>query len=171
MEPQQEKSQFEDLTGNIEKTGVEILNMDPKFSAENCIFNRGPLFIRSEKGDPQLLINISFTGPVKIHHMQIRARDTASRPTSIKVYVNQLGIDFSSVEDSEPTQEFELDNSDYEGVTNFKYVKFQHVKTLTIFVEENNGAEFTSIQDLIFYGQTFHGQQDMKGLKPVDEEG
>lgn len=34
-----------------------------------------------------------------------------------------------------------------------QYVKFQRVKSITLFVEENNGGEVTSLGSLRFYGK------------------
>ncbi|PPD91146.1 hypothetical protein GOBAR_DD11922 [Gossypium barbadense] len=50
-----------------------------------------------------------------------------------------------------------------------KCVKFQNVRSLTIFIEDNHsGSEITKVQKTALYGSTVE-TTDMKGLKKIEE--
>jgi PITH domain len=59
-----------------------------------------------------------------------------------------------ALQDIEATQVLELTAEDLQpdSVTLLKFVKFQRVSSLSIFVEENNGAETTALSSIKFFG-------------------
>jgi PITH domain len=59
-----------------------------------------------------------------------------------------------TLQDIEATQVLELTAEDLQpdSVTLLKFVKFQRVSSLSIFVEENNGAETTALSSIKFFG-------------------
>jgi len=82
--------------------------------------------------------------------------DPDQNPTVVKLYVNRENIGFEDASDIDPTEEFLLSSDDLkEGGKPLvvKFVKFQRVKSLTIFIEENAGAEISSLGMLQFYGR------------------
>ena len=63
---------------------------------------------------------------------------------------------FEDCEDVDPTQEFELTDDDLKEDAEplaLKFVKFQRVKSITVFIEDNAGGETTALGMLQFYGQ------------------
>jgi PITH domain len=61
---------------------------------------------------------------------------------------------YRTLQDIEATQVLELTAEDLQpdSVTLLKFVKFQRVSSLSIFVEENNGAETTALSSIKFFG-------------------
>jgi len=107
--------------------------------------------------DAQLLIRITFGAFVKIKAIKITApADTG--PSSIKLFVNPGSLDFEGAEDEDPTQEIELDQDDLKKDAKpkpVKFVKFQKVSTLVIFVPENHDdADQTVIQGIQILGKS-----------------
>jgi hypothetical protein len=77
------------------------------------------------------------------------------------MYINKEGLDFSSIADLTPTQEFELShdpNGELEYPT--KYNKFQNVHHLTLFFSDNHGGDTTKLFYIQLNGEdtkTRHG--------------
>ncbi len=45
-------------------------------------------------------------------------------PKVLKLFANEIGMDFEKCENSTATQEFELKEKDFSGSTEMRYVKF-----------------------------------------------
>ena len=74
----------------------------------------------------------------------------------VKLFVNRNNLGFEDIEDVDPTMTLEFTAEDLkENADNLlvQYVKFQRVKSITLFVEENNGGEITSLGALRFFGK------------------
>ncbi|KAF9895526.1 Thioredoxin-like protein 1, partial [Lobosporangium transversale] len=95
----------------------------------------------------------------------------AHAPKTIKLYVNRVTLGFDDVESVEETQKIELTEKDYEGngLIPLRFVKFQSVNKVILFVEDNLGDEDTTkIQQLTFIGNSLEGT-DMSALKKVED--
>ncbi|GMF64909.1 unnamed protein product [Phytophthora lilii] len=105
----------------------------------------------------QLMLYIEFQDAVKVFSLNIVAPPGEEAPRVIKLYVNRPNLGFSDAGDVEPTQTIELKEEDLlpENDVELRFVKFQRVKNITIFVEENNGAEETVISSLKFFGASW----------------
>jgi hypothetical protein len=71
--------------------------------------------------------------------------------------VNRENLGFEDIDDVDPTQTFELTAEDLRESADpiaTKFVKFQRVKSLTIFVEDNNGGEVSALGMLRLTGRT-----------------
>lgn len=104
--------------------------------------------------DPQLIISLSFTQAVKVHSLKIKAPPT-SGPKTIKLFINLPNtIDFDAATSNIATQELELTPKDLDGgPINLRYVKFQNVQNLQIFVKDNQSdEEVTRIDKLVILG-------------------
>lgn len=104
--------------------------------------------------DPQLIISLAFTQPVKVHSLKIKA-PADSGPKTIRLFINLPNtIDFDAATSNIATQELELTPKDLEGnVVNLRYVKFQNVQNLQIFVKDNQSDEETTrIDKLVILG-------------------
>jgi hypothetical protein len=113
-------------------------------------------FLESD-ADEELLIHLQFMQAVKISHVNIEAVDATSAPSGIRLFVNKVGLDFDSARSDKPTQEFTYTESDVttgSKPTELRYVLFQKVQTLGIFVPGNLGdEEVTRIAKLTLVGE------------------
>lgn len=144
------------LSPQIAMDKVSCLNQDDSSTVAN-IFKDNSAYLESDC-DEQLLIVIPFTCPVKLHSISLRASSTQG-PKTVKLFVNEPNVDFSLVEDMDPTQELVFSASQLDGtVVPLKYVCFQKVSSLTIFVEDNQEDEDTTIiERLQLFGQEASG--------------
>jgi len=162
------KSDAEDLNGFITQSECTCLNESTSHTVANLFMGDERLTLQSD-ADEQLLISIPFGQTVKIKSIALRAPDDDSAPTTVKIFINQPSMDFADAEDNiKPTQVLELTQDDLkeDGMTDLNYVKFQYVDHITIFVEENNGGETSSLSGLHLFGKTIHNF-DMNNLKKV----
>jgi hypothetical protein len=91
-------------------------------------------------------------------------------PTLVKLYVNRENVGFEDADDIDPTQEIVLTAADLKEDAPpvlLKYVKFQRVRSITLFVVENAGGDVTAIGGLKFLGQPLP-TTNMSELKKSD---
>ena len=82
--------------------------------------------------------------------------DPESNPSKVHLYVNRENLGFEDCNDVDPTQTLHLTSEDCKesaSPINLKFVKYQRVKSLTIFVEDNQGGEVTAIGGLKLFGR------------------
>ncbi|VAI23253.1 unnamed protein product [Triticum turgidum subsp. durum] len=92
-------------------------------------------------------------------------------PKTVKLFSNREHMGFSNVNDFPPSDSVDLSSSHLlEGKpVTLKYVKFQNVRSLTMFIEDNqSGADITKIQKIALYGTTVD-TTNMKDLKKIEE--
>jgi len=101
-------------------------------------------FVESD-ADEELLINIPFTGNVKLKGLIIIGGEEDTHPDKVRLYKNRPNMTFSDAT-STPDQEFELVR-DEEGKLEYKtkIVKFSSVYHLTLHFPSNYGADNTKI--------------------------
>ena len=76
-------------------------------------------------------------------------------PKKIRLFLNNRNLGFDDAESLEPAQEIELTKAQGSGVeaVQLRFVKFQTVQTLAIFVENNQGGgDVTRIDKLELIG-------------------
>lgn len=82
---------------------------------------------------------------------------TAANPSKVHLYVNRENLGFEDCDDVDPTQTLNLTTEDLKEEAPpvaLKYVLYQRVSSLTIFIEDNQGAEITALGGLQLLGQT-----------------
>lgn len=149
-----------DLLDAVDFSVLECLNEQPAHAVAN-ILKQGyreddGLFLESE-ADEQLLINVVFNTPVKVHSFVMKAPTDGSGPRQIKLYVNRPTMGFSDVDNLTSAQDLVLDEAQLSGeqAIVLKYVKFQNVNVLSLFIESNQGGtETTKISKLMLFGNT-----------------
>eukprot|EP01016_Furgasonia_blochmanni_P047387 TRINITY_DN6956_c0_g1_i9.p1 TRINITY_DN6956_c0_g1~~TRINITY_DN6956_c0_g1_i9.p1 ORF type:complete len:204 (-),score=51.02 TRINITY_DN6956_c0_g1_i9:26-637(-) len=99
----------------------------------------------------------------------VRAQDNDSAPKTLCLFVNKNGMSFEDCENDEPTQTLELSKKDFAGQSDLRFVKFQSVKSITVFIKDNNGADNTNLVQLSFWGNTLQ-DTNMKNLKKISDE-
>lgn len=91
-------------------------------------------------------------------------------PRTLKLFANRPNMGFSNVTDFPPNDTVIASLENLEGKPiPLKYVKFQSVRSLTLFVEDNQGGgEVTQLQKLAIVGSTVE-TTNMKDLKKISE--
>jgi len=77
-------------------------------------------------------------------------------PTAVRVFVNRNNLGFEDIEDVDPTQELQLSAADLKENADpllLKFVKFQRVKSITLFIEENSGGDISALGGLKIMGR------------------
>ncbi|KAJ2096097.1 hypothetical protein GGI09_004532 [Coemansia sp. S100] len=141
-----------DLTRLVLKKQSECLNQSDDNPLEN-VFTEGDSVLESDV-DEQLVLHIAFSQPLKLHSIMIKAPADRA-PKNIRLFANRMDIGFDDAEASEATQEIELTEEVYKkgGVVNLRYVRFQNVSSLSIYVADNLGDDdVTAISQLAFIG-------------------
>ncbi|TYG47012.1 hypothetical protein ES288_D11G303800v1 [Gossypium darwinii] len=133
-----------DLLDFIDWSGVECLNQSSGHSLSNAL----------KQGYREDEV-------VKLHSIDVKGSEEEG-PKTVKLFRNREHMGFSNVNDFPP--------SDTAGKSvALKCVKFQNVRSLTIFIEDNqSGSEITKVQKTALYGSTVE-TTDMKGLKKIEE--
>ena len=78
--------------------------------------------------------------------------DPELHPTTVKLFVNRENLGFEDIDDVDPTQTLTLTAEDLRESSDplpLKFVKFQRVKSITFFVEDNNGGEITDRKSVV----------------------
>lgn len=156
-----------DLNSCIDFPRSECLNESDEHGFREA-FKKEAGYLESDC-DEQLLMTIAFTQPIRLHSLQLFGPQDGRAPKTVKLFINQTAIDFASAERSNCVQELKLTKDDVaeDALIPLKYVKFQNVVSLTVFVKDNQGGEETSvIKYLGFIGQT-REKSDMKEFKRV----
>lgn len=121
--------------------------------------------------DEQLMLYVPFTSTLKVHTIQITSNPPTAgdddddevplRPKTIRLYTNkQHALGFEEAEDIEATQSFELKPSDWDPNTataklELRFVKFQNVSSIVLFVVDGEGdGERTRIDRIRIIGET-----------------
>jgi len=157
---------YSDLTPEVSAPGLEGANIT-NGSSLRSIMEDGPSAISSESDD-QVIIYIPFNSSVKIHSLIICS--STNRPRKIKLYINKpniLTFDDTQVEPS--MQDVEIVFQDNIAVVPLRFVKFQRVSSLIVFVESGDGSETTSIERIIPVGDA--GGPLKQSLPKQDEQG
>lgn len=116
------------------------------------------------------MITVQFNQAVKLHSIKfVGPKDCA--PKTVKTYVNRLSLGFEEAEGVQETETLVLSEKDYEenAVTNLRFVRYQNVNSVVLFVEDNLGnAETTKLTQLIFLGTPIEATKDVNNLKKMD---
>ena len=158
---------MEDLLESIHWSGCEVLNAT-KTDAVSSLLKQGlrdqELMIVESDADEQLLISVRFKVKVKVHSM---APADGRAPKSLKLFVNKPSMDCSDGESMVADQEIELSAEQLGERLELKFVKFQNVDRLTLFIHANQGAEdSTALSGIKLWGAGL-AQTNMSEFKRV----
>jgi hypothetical protein len=119
--------------------------------------------------DDQLLLFMPFQSMVKLHTVQLTSIPPSStddddeppmRPEVIHLYSNRThNLDFSEADDTPPTQAITLSSSDWnaDGTANIslRFVKFQNITSLILYVNKGDGdAETVRLDRVRLIGES-----------------
>ncbi|KAF2287867.1 hypothetical protein GH714_003033 [Hevea brasiliensis] len=161
-----------DLVDFVDWSGVECLNQNSSHSLPNALkqgYREDDGLNLESDADEQLLINIPFTQVVKLYSVVVKGPEEEG-PKTVKLFSNKEHMGFSNVNEFPPSDTAILspDNLKEKPVV-LKYVKFQNVRSLTIFIEDNqSGSDITKVQKIALFGTTVE-TTDMKGLKKIED--
>ncbi|KAJ3524258.1 hypothetical protein NM688_g8593 [Phlebia brevispora] len=124
--------------------------------------------------DEQLLLNIPFNQSVRIRSIVLKGSVPAQQPRLIKLFINRPTLGFGDVEDAMEPEAAQVIELTEEQVSQGKriplrFVRFQHVNSLHIFVGANGGDEQTRIDGIDVLGTPSGGTRDLSGLRNQQE--
>lgn len=170
--------EFVDLASYIDTTKTECLNEEDGHLFSHAMAGMESMSLRSDC-DEQLVINIYFTQPVKLHYVSITPSPNVDHyPSDVDFFVNKAPLDFDDVESIEPTNNFKLTDPGEEMKLDF--VKYQSVSSLTVNISQNMGEEDqTEMGRLNLYGLPTKAvdvgklgqQEETKKMEPVKPKG
>lgn len=191
---------YGNVTGSVDARGLDLLNANSDLGGAMTLFgNSQPSalnisnvatphaeanrdWIESDVDD-QLMLYVPFTANLKIHTIHITScvsdnddEESPVRPKTIHLWTNrQHNLGFEEADDIPPTQTLEIQKSDWDNETataklELRFVKFQSVSTLVLFVADADGESGrTRIDRVRFFGEV--GQmRDMSKLEKVGVE-
>ncbi|XP_020798165.1 thioredoxin-like protein 1 [Drosophila serrata] len=142
-----------ELNTFISKQECECLNESDDHGLKHALASAGG-YLQSDC-DEQLIMSITFNQAVKIHSLKFKAPSQLG-PKDVKLFINQpRTIDFDMAESMTSVQDLSLAEKELEnGVpVNLRYVKFQNVQNIQIFVKNNqSGGDVTQIDYIGFIG-------------------
>ncbi|KAI8817060.1 PITH domain-containing protein [Fimicolochytrium jonesii] len=145
-----------DLLEFITQGQLECLNQSDEHHVKNAFDKNEQTYLESDV-DEQLIFNIPFNQTVKVHSLKIVPKSKEQAPKTIKTFVNKSHIlSFDDADTVEATEEIELKESDYASgaaVVQLRFVKYQNVHNINIFIKDNIGdEEVTAIKQFSLYG-------------------
>lgn len=156
--PQSESRELIDLSEKMEKSDCYARNEDSRFPMTNLFIGDSRLGCKSD-ADEQLIIHVAFQEHVKVHSIKFDAFnggvDPELNPSTVRLFVNRNNLGFEDIDDVDPTQELELSVSDLQENADplpLKFVKFQRVKSITFFIEDNAGGDVSALGGLKIIG-------------------
>ncbi|KAH8678085.1 DUF1000 domain protein [Xylariales sp. PMI_506] len=133
----------------VKKTWAERLEMEPELESD---------------ADEQIIMNVPFTGQVKLHSILLRTSPSDSAPRTLKVFINRADLDFDTAAELDPTQELELSQTSDVQELPVKRRLFGNVQRLTLFFEDNFGDGDEDVTRLSYLG--FKGEWTQRGRAP-----
>ncbi|CAK9210681.1 unnamed protein product [Sphagnum troendelagicum] len=162
-----------DLVECIDWQSVECLNEKSTHTFVNALKQGyredNGLHLESD-ADEQLLLYIPFNQVVKLHSLIIKGPPDEG-PRTLKLFANRQSMGFSNVNDFPINDAVTVSLEHLEGKpVPLKYVKFQNVRSLTVFIEDNQGSsDCTQVQKLAIIGSTVE-TTNMSELKKINNE-
>ena len=165
--PKQEESKdIVNINHLIDTSKSECQNVDSDTPFINVLQSSDTFTLKSDC-DEQLLFNLYFQTPVRIHHLVIRVAELSTAPLTLKTFANRAPMGFDDVESIEPTEVLEIQEGEYQGDIILNFVKYQNVANITIFIENNrDGGDVTEMSTLEVHGNAILSS-DMNNLKKV----
>ncbi|KXS94477.1 hypothetical protein AC578_1712 [Pseudocercospora eumusae] len=185
---------YGEVTEQVEIKGLDFLNLDGEAGDKRVIFDPSKPSALDAKGkssegkkdyiesdtDEQLMLYIPFQSTLKLHSLQITSipGEESMRPRTIHLYSNRSHVlGFDEAEDTPATQTIELEESSWDSKTHtakveLRFVKFQNISSITIFVVDGEGdAEKTRIDRIRLFGESGEKRAMGKLEKIGDEQG
>ncbi|KAI1169568.1 thioredoxin [Nemania sp. FL0916] len=159
---------YTDISDVVDVRGLELLNADTDFSVRTLFNKSKPSALGKNPStgdekdwvesdiDEQMLLFVPFNSATKLHTLQLTSlpptegdddddEEPPNRPRMIKLFTNRPhNLGFDEAEDIDPTQTIEIEESDWNqnGTVSLplRFVRFQNISTLVVFVVDGEGA-------------------------------
>jgi len=182
---------YADITSEVDVRGLDLLNADSSLGNARILFDSSEPGKKKEKDwvesdtDEQLMLYIPFQSTVKIRSLQLTSFAPSSaedetaeiaRPSRLRLFTNRFSnLGFDEAGDVQATQEVEIKVGEWDKKTRtakveLRFVKFQNVSSLVVFVEAVEGAgEKCRIDRVRVVGESGE-KRDMGPLKKPGED-
>lgn len=186
---------YNDVTDQIDIKGLELLNADSEFAGVRVLFEGSkPSALLKGKADAktkdwvesdtdeQLMLFVPFQSTLKVHTLQITSLPNTAeddeapmRPKTIQIYANRPHIlGFEEAEDVPAAQSITIPNSDWDltgtATIPLRFVKFQNVTSLVVFVVDGDGeGERVRMDRIRIIGETGE-KRDPGKLEKIGED-
>ncbi|KAI8618170.1 galactose-binding domain-like protein [Chytriomyces sp. MP71] len=169
-----------DLTSFIDQRQIECLNQSDQHTVGSIFGNNANQYLESDV-DEQLIVVIPFNQVVKLHSIKISG-PKKNAPKSIKTYINRPAtLSFEESDSIEPIEVIDLaavytteGGAGAELVSAtvpLRFVKYQSVFSVTLFIGANLGDEETTvINKLSLFGSPVEVTKDLKELKKDEHQ-
>lgn len=168
--PPDETGKMIDLSVKFDKPECYARNESTQYPMENLFIGDTRLGCKSD-ADEQIIMHFAFQEFVKVHSIKFteynRGAEPDNNPATVHIFVNRCNLGFEDVDDVEPTQTIELTIADLKEDAQpipLKFLKFQRVKSVTLFIEDNAGGDVSSLGGLKLIGKTV-ATTNMKDFK------
>ena len=190
---------YSEVNSSVDLLGLDFLNLDSDASDKRAVFDsKAPSSLGKKAAssakkdwlesdtDEQLMLFIPFQSTLKLHSLHITSlppassdsEEEVSRPRTIRLYTNRATVlGFDEADDTPLTQGIELQPSDWDAKSGtakveLRFVKFQNISSLVIFVVDGEGeGEKTRIDRIRLFGETGEKRAMGKLEKVGDEQG
>mmetsp|Transcript_16459 Transcript_16459/g.23409 ORF Transcript_16459/g.23409 Transcript_16459/m.23409 type:complete len:188 (-) Transcript_16459:347-910(-) len=147
------------LNVKIDKTQCYARNESAQYPMSNLFIGDTRLGCKSD-ADDQLILHVAFQEFVKVREIKLdefnRGLHPDLHPSVVKIYVNRSNMGFEDADDIDPTQIINLTAADLKEDAkpiSLKFVKFQRVRSITLFVEDSMGGDVSALGGLKFFGR------------------
>ncbi|OQO13075.1 hypothetical protein B0A48_02539 [Cryoendolithus antarcticus] len=191
---------YTDVTSQVDVRSLDFLNLSSEAGDSRAIFatsrpaslgkGKTPAAADGKKDwiesdtDEQLMLYMPFQSTMKLHSLHITSTpsaseddDAPSRPKTLQLYTNRSHVlGFDEAEDAPVTQRIELDDDSWDAETGtarieLRFVKFQNISSLVVFVVESEGeGEKTRIDRIRLVGESGE-KKSMGKLEKIGSEG
>ncbi|PQE09776.1 thioredoxin protein [Rutstroemia sp. NJR-2017a BBW] len=187
---------YSDITDQVDVKGLELLNADSEFGGVRTLFEDSkPTGLQKGKAaesktkdwvesdtDEQLMLFMPFQSTLKVHTIQITSLPPASedddevpmRPKTIQLYTNRAHIlGFEEAEDVPAAQSITLEAKDWDATgtatLSLRFVKFQNVTSLVLFIVDGDGeGEKVRVDRIRLIGET--GEKRDGKIEKIDDD-
>ncbi|KAK4180787.1 PITH domain-containing protein [Triangularia setosa] len=186
---------YTDITDQVEINRCELLNVDSGPESVRILLDKSkPSALSGNKSatkdwvesdtDEQLMLFLPFQAMIKLHTLQITSLppsddedddEVPMRPKTVKLFSNKPhNLGFDEAEDMNATQVIELSEKDWnsDGTANvsLRYVKFQNINSLVLFVVDGDGdSEKVRLDRIRLVGEAGEKREMGKLEKIADE--
>jgi hypothetical protein len=188
---------YRNVTDQVDVRGLDLLNADAAAGTARSLFegsrpqglNKGKAKEGGDKDwvesdtDEQLMLFVPFQSTLKVHTLHITSLpppegddEAPMRPRTIRIYSNRTHcLDFAEAEGTTPTQEVVLEPGDWDAETGtakaeLRFVKFQNVTSLVLFIVDGDGdGEKVRVDRIRIVGDAGE-KRDMGKLEKVGDE-
>ncbi|KAG6845030.1 hypothetical protein H0H87_001367 [Tephrocybe sp. NHM501043] len=176
---QQAKDECVSLLEFLDLSQLACLNENSAHTLKSIVVTKSrntssDTYLESD-ADEQLLLNIPFNQSVRVRSIVLYTSNVNQAPHTIKLAVNRPNLGFGDIEDAQEPEAAQVLTTREEDVKdgkpiNLRFVRFQTVNSLHIFVSDNHGdAETTRIDQIDIFGVPVETTKDLSGLRKQDD--